>query len=148
MDILTLGLESLDTGALSGPTSQKPLGPNISFLHFRIYCSLIIHSMASSQNKLELNVARLPELAKGLQRSNPLPTVLERLGFSKTPLSGYETIRNFAILSSNAVASNLQSIESCYARDQSTLRGCVVGSSRYLCLYLTSAVGVAIEIFS
>ena len=104
--------------------------------------------MASSQNKLELNVARLPELAKGLQRSNPLSTVLERLDFSKTPLSGYETIRNFAILSSNAVTSNLQSIESCYARDQSTLRRCVVGSSRYLCLYLTSAVGVAIEIFS
>jgi hypothetical protein len=67
-------------------TPPKPLGSNISFLHFRIYYSLVIHSMASSQNKPELNIARLPKLAKGLQRSNPLPTVLERLGFSNTSL--------------------------------------------------------------
>jgi hypothetical protein len=62
--------------------------------------------MASSQNKLELNIAGLPELVKGLQRSNPLPAVLERPSFPKTPLSGYETIRNFAILSSNAITPN------------------------------------------
>ena len=67
-------------------TPPKPLGSNISFLHFRIYYSLVSHSMASSQNKPELNIARLPKLAKGLQRSNPLPTVLERLGFSNTSL--------------------------------------------------------------
>jgi hypothetical protein len=103
--------------------------------------------MASLQTGLELNVAGLPELAKGLQRSNPLPTVPGRLSLSKTPLSGYEMIRNFAISSSNAMMSNLQSIESCYAQDQNTLRGCVVGSSRYLCLYLASAIVVAIEIF-
>ena len=101
--------------------------------------------MASSQDKLELNVAGLPELVKGLQRSNHL---LERPGFSKISLLGYEPIRDFAILSSNAMVFNSQSIKSCYARDQSTLRGCVLGSSRYLCLLLLLVVGVEIEIFS